>query len=848
MPPRKKPSDPAAEVPTPAAGTDTPTAATPAKASRLRRRAAAQPAAAEPGATPAAPPEPAGKSATKGLRTPPAEPAEPAAAPTATGAGADSAHIALLDIPAEPVPEGEVPLAVGVDVGIPVLEDDPKTDAGQPSPEELDRLVGGAHHDPHAVLGAHPGPGGVTVRTLRPEAERVVVLYDGRRMELERVHPAGVFVGVLDTAVVPDYRLEVTYGGTSVPADDPYRWLPTLGPTDLHLIGEGRHEKLWEVLGSHVRSYDTPEGPVMGTSFAVWAPNARGVRVIGDFNYWDGRANPMRSLGSSGVWELFIPGVGEGAHYKYQILGADSQWREKADPMARRTEVPPATASVVEVSHHDWNDQAWLRQRAGTPWHASPFSIYEVHLGSWRQGLGYRELAEQLTDYVVEQGFTHVELLPVAEHPFGGSWGYQVSSYYAPTARFGSPDDFRYLVDRLHAAGIGVLVDWVPAHFPKDAWSLGRFDGTPLYEAADPRRGEHPDWGTYIFDVGRNEVRNFLVANALFWCEEFHIDGLRVDAVASMLYLDYSRNEGEWVPNKYGGRENLDAVAFLQETNATVYRDYPGVVMIAEESTAWPGVTRPTHLGGLGFGFKWNMGWMHDSLEYVSKDPIYRGFHHGQMTFSMVYAYSENYVLPISHDEVVHGKGSLVRKMPGDRWQQLANLRAYFAFMWAHPGKQLLFMGCELAQESEWSESRSLDWWLLDNADNAGVQRLVRDLNVVYRDQAALWSQDTDPAGFAWIDANDAANNVFSFLRFGSDGSVLACISNFAGHPHEGYRIGLPAGGTWREIINTDAEVYTGSGVVNGTVTAEDVPWHGRPHSAELRVPPLGTVWLAREG
>ena len=657
----------------------------------------------------------------------------------------------------------------------------------------------------------------------------------------------GVWVTVLPFAQVPDYRLEVAYDGPPRTFDDPYRFLPTLGEIDLHLIGEGRHEELWRVLGAHTRSYDGIAGTVTGTSFAVWAPSAQGVRLSGDFNYWDGRAHPMRAMGSTGVWELFVPGIGDGTHYKFEVLGKDGVWRQKADPVAFRAEVPPATASVVFTPSYEWGDDAWLRERAQRDPLASPMSTYEVHLGSWRQGLSYRELAEQLVGHVKYLGFTHVELMPVAEHPFGGSWGYQVSSYFAPTSRFGSPDDFRYLVDTLHQAGIGVIVDWVPAHFPKDAWALAHFDGTALYEHPDPRRGEQKDWGTFVFNFGRTEVRNFLVANALYWLEEFHIDGLRVDAVASMLYLDYSREEGEWAPNEFGGRENLEAVSFLQEVNATAYRRVPGIVTIAEESTAWPGVTRPTHLGGLGFGFKWNMGWMHDSLDYMANEPIYRQYHHHQMTFSLVYAYSENYVLPISHDEVVHGKGSLLRKMPGDRWQQLANLRAYLAFMWAHPGKQLIFMGSEFGQESEWAESRSLDWWLTDNPDHHGVQTLVHDLNRVYTENRSLWSRDSDPGGFGWIDANDASNNVFSFLRHGDDGSVLACIANFSAIPHEGYRIGLPHAGRWDEVLNTDAEAYVGSGVGNlGGVDAQGEGWHGQPASATLRVPPLGTVWLLR--
>jgi 1,4-alpha-glucan branching enzyme len=710
--------------------------------------------------------------------------------------------------------------------------------------EELHRLLNGEHHDPHALLGPHPGPGGVTVRVLRPWAERVSVVYGSERVELSPVTD-GVFAGTLPVTEVPDYRLEISYSGQQMSVDDPYRYLPTLGEVDLHLISEGRHEDLWQVLGSHVRTYQGAAEPVRGTSFAVWAPNARGVRVVGDFNYWDGRGHPMRSLGSSGVWELFVPGVGDGAKYKYEILGRDGVWRQKADPMAFATEQPPATASVVHTSRYAWEDEEWMRRRASRSPHREAMSVYEVHLGSWRPGLDYRKLAEELVAYVTDLGFTHVEFLPVAEHPFGGSWGYQVTSYYAPTSRFGSPDEFRYLVDALHQAGVGVIVDWVPAHFPKDAWALARFDGTPLYEHADPTRGEHPDWGTLVFDFGRREVRNFLVANALYWLEEYHIDGLRVDAVASMLYLDYSRGEGEWQPNAYGGRENLDAVAFLQEMNATVYRRVPGIMTIAEESTSWPGVTRATHLGGLGFGFKWNMGWMHDSLGYLAHDSIYRQYHHHEMTFSMVYAYSENFILPISHDEVVHGKGSLLGRMPGDHWQRFANLRAFLAFMWAHPGKQLLFMGSEFAQESEWSETDGLRWDLLERPEHRGVQSLVRDLNRTYAGAPELWSLDSDPAGFAWIDANDATGNVFSFLRSAEGEPTLACIANFSPVPHERYRLGLPSRGRWEEVLNTDAHAYGGSGVGNlGEVEAGPEPWHGQPASAVLRLPPLGTLWL----
>ncbi|MGI8815532.1 MAG: 1,4-alpha-glucan branching protein GlgB [Pseudonocardia sp.] len=719
--------------------------------------------------------------------------------------------------------------------------------ANPPTLGETAQLIAGEHHDPHSVLGAHAVKGGMVVRALRPNADGVRVLVGGQAYPLRKVHEAGLF-----SALVPhesaDYRLEVHYGDHVEHTDDPYRWLPTLGEVDLHLIGEGRHERLWDVLGAHVRGYDTPGGPVTGTSFAVWAPTAAGVRVCGDFDGWNGLGQPMRSLGGSGVWEVFLPGVEDGARYKFRILGQDGQWREKADPMARRAEVPPATASVVTASTYEWGDADWMRRRAASNPVAEPMSAYEVHLGSWQPGLNYRGQADELVAYLDRTGFTHVELLPVAEHPFGGSWGYQVSSYYAPTSRFGTPDDFRFLVDRLHQAGYGVLIDWVPAHFPKDEWALARFDGTALYEHPDPRRGEQLDWGTLVFDFGRKEVRNFLVANALYWLDEFHVDGLRVDAVASMLYLDYSREEGQWLPNIHGGRENLEAVAFLQEFNATVYKTHPGVVTIAEESTSWPGVTRPTHLGGLGFGFKWNMGWMHDTLAYAGRDPVYRGYHHNEMTFSMVYAYSENFVLPISHDEVVHGKGSLWTRMPGDDWNKAANLRALLAYMWAHPGKKLLFMGGELGQHREWSESRSLDWGELQDPLHSGIQDLVCDLNRAYRAQPALYSQDSSPDGFSWIDANDAGGNVFSFLRWGTDGSAVACIANFAGHPHNDYRVGLPFAGQWRELLNTDSAGYGGSGVGNlGEVVAVDDPWHGRPASAVLRVPPTGVLWLIGE-
>ncbi|MGH9128285.1 MAG: 1,4-alpha-glucan branching protein GlgB, partial [Acidimicrobiales bacterium] len=664
------------------------------------------------------------------------------------------------------------------------------------------------------------------------------------------------------------YRLQFKFleGATST-EDDPYRFWPTLGEVDLHLIGEGSHRSLWEALGAHHRLHQG----VWGTAFAVWAPTARSVRVVGSFNGWDGRRHPMRSLGSSGVWEIFLPGVAPGALYKFEILSAEGHLLLKADPLAREAEAPPGTSSVVPgLSTHRWADGAWLAEReAATHWQR-PMSVYEVHLGSWRRvpedgdrSLTYAELAETLPAYVAELGFTHVELMPIAEHPYGGSWGYQVSSYYAPTTRYGDADSLRALIDAFHVAGVGVIVDWVPAHFPRDDWALARFDGSALYEHADPRQGSHPDWGTLVFNLGRNEVRNFLLANALYWFSEFHIDGLRVDAVASMLYLDYSREPGEWVPNVYGGRENLDSVGFLRSLNEVAYAEQPGVITVAEESTAWPAVSRPTYLGGLGFGFKWNMGWMHDTLEYFSKDPIHRRYHHDELTFGLLYAFSENFVLPLSHDEVVHGKGSLVSKMPGDRWSELANLRALYAWMWAHPGKQLIFMGDEIAQGAEWSHEHSLDWHLLDDPGNRGVQALVGDLNRTYRSLPALWELDGAAEGFRWIDASDVEHNVFSFLRLGTPrppepppptlsaaspippAPVLACVANLSPVVRHRYRVGLPAGGPWREVLNTDADGYGGSGVGNGgSVWAVELGWHGLPFSAELTLPPLGVLWL----
>ena len=729
-----------------------------------------------------------------------------------------------------PIPEG----AAAVD--LPAIDDD-----------VLRAVATGSYHDPHSVLGQHQvaAPGvedPVTViRTLRPLAEAVfAILPTGAHIELAHLGH-GIWQGV-DIVGPGAYELEARYdGGSTWTTDDPYRFLPTIGELDLHLIREGRHEQLWTALGAHVRDL----GGVAGTSFTVWAPHARAVRVVGDFNGWDGTLHAMRNMGASGVWELFVPGLGEGSIYKFDLLGSNGEWVRKIDPMAQFAEIPPNTASVVTVSRHEWADGEWMTRRAATDPHAGPMSVYELHFGSWRPGLGYREAADQLIDYVGALGYSHVEFLPLAEHPFGGSWGYQVTGYYAATSRFGSPDDLKYLIDRLHQAGIGVILDWVPGHFPKDDWALARFDGQALYEHSDPRRGEHKDWGTYIFDYGNSQVRNFLVANALYWLEEFHIDGLRVDAVASILYLDYSRNDGEWEPNIHGGRENLEAIGFLQEVTATAYKRNPGTVMIAEESTSYAGVTAPTSSGGLGFGLKWNMGWMHDALQYIQENPMWRSYHHSEITFSFVYAWSENFLLPISHDEVVHGKGSLIGKMPGDHWQQLANVRVFLSFMWAHPGKQLLFMGQEFGQYSEWSEERGLDWWMLDQPSHRGLWNLVAQLNAVYRDNPQLWSLDNDPGGFEWLDGSDAAGNVLAFLRKDRDGSPIAVLLNFSGAPHADYRVGLPFAGEWEELLNTDAEDFGGSGVGNfGGVTAHDEPWMGRPASAVLTLPPLGALYL----
>lgn len=615
---------------------------------------------------------------------------------------------------------------------------------------------------------------------------------------------------------------------------------------DLEGFHSGGDTEVWKRLGSHVITIDDDErGPITGTRFAVWAPNAQAVEVISDFNWWTG--DRMRLIPGSGVWGTFVEGVDEGTLYKFRIQDQWGTWHEKVDPMARYSEQAPQNASIVAETHYEWNDDEWIARREASRAHAEPMSVYEVHLGGWRHGLSYQELADQLVSYVTWQGYTHVEFMPLAEHPFAPSWGYQVTGYFSPTSRYGSPDDLRYLIDKLHQAGIGVIMDWVPGHFPKDDWALGRFDGTALYEHADPRQGEHKDWGTYIFNYGRNEVKSFLISSALYWISEFHVDGLRVDAVASMLYLDYSREEGQWVPNKYGGRENLEAIDFLRYVNSHLYSRHPGILMIAEESTSFPGVTKPVDDGGLGFGFKWNMGWMNDSLRYLELNPFHRQYHHGEMTFAMVYQYSENFILPISHDEVVHGKGSMITKIPGDDWQQFASLRAFYSYMWSFPGKQLVFMGQEFGQRHEFDESVSLEWFVADLWGHGGLKRLFRDLNKIYKENPALWQLDSDPRGFEWINADDAGNNLFSWLRRSDDGSTIACFTNFSPNPQTDYRIDLPMEGVWTEILNTDSLEYDGTGEFGnlGQIVATPLPAPDRFRAvAAVCVPPMGSVWL----
>jgi 1,4-alpha-glucan branching enzyme len=727
---------------------------------------------------------------------------------------------------------------------------------GDKTREEAQAIVAGDHPDPFAFLGPHESGERIVVRAFLPEARSVSVLDTGSAetlTSLERVHEAGLFAGSVDRRRRFPYHLVVDWGGRRVELDDPYRFPPWLGEIDLHLLAEGTHLSAYDKLGAHVTEMEGTEGVV----FAVWAPNARRVSVVGGFNNWDGRRHPMRKHLRAGLWEIFIPGLGAGERYKYEIKTESGALLLKADPYAFAAEKPPATASIVhDFGRRAWQEGAWLAERGRHVDRAAPVSIYEVHLGSWKRKpeegdryLSYRELADELVPHAKEMGFTHIELLPVSEYPFDGSWGYQPTGLFAPTSRFGAPADFRAFVETAHRAGLGVIIDWVPGHFPSDTHGLGSFDGTHLYEHADPRQGLHKDWDTLIYNYGRREVANYLLANGLFWLDRYHADGLRVDAVASMLYLDYSRKEGEWVPNKFGGRENLDAIDFIRRLNEIAYSGHPGIATIAEESTAWPMVSRPTYLGGLGFGYKWNMGWMHDTLEYMSHDPIYRSHHHNQLTFGLLYAFTENFILPLSHDEVVHGKRSLLDKMPGDRWQRFANLRAYYTFMFGHPGKKLLFMGAEFAQEREWNHDKSLDWHLLADPAHAGVQRLVRDLNALYRALPALHARDCEAEGFEWIDANDSANSVLSFLRKAEPEQQAAIVAvNFTPVPRQGYRVGVPRQGYYREAFNSDGAMYGGSNMGNGGgVMAEPVPWHGRPFSIALTLPPLGGLILASE-
>jgi 1,4-alpha-glucan branching enzyme len=722
---------------------------------------------------------------------------------------------------------------------------------------EIDALVRGDCGDPFSLLGPHlEGPAGIVVRCFYPTATRVWVIdHSGKELaELERWHEAGFFAGPIGTPHRNPYRLRISLPDRMIEIDDPYRFPPILGDLDIHLLAEGTHLRLYERLGAQLAEI---EG-VPGVSFAVWAPNARRVSVVGSFNDWDGRRHPMRKNIESGVWQIFLPGLGAGELYKYEIKAADGRLLPlKADPLAFQAEKPPHTASVVHgPTRFAWEDAAWMGGRQAINQRSAPISIYECHLGSWariegegNRYLTYDELGDRLVPYVREMGFTHLELLPISEYPFDGSWGYQPIGAYAPTSRFGTPEGFARFVDRCHRAGIGLFLDWVPGHFPTDAHGLPYFDGTHLYEHADPRLGMHQDWNTLIYNYGRREVANYLLANALFWLERYHVDGLRVDAVASMLYLDYSRKPGQWLPNRFGGNENLEATAFLRRLNELVYGQVPGAVTMAEESTAWPMVSRPTYLGGLGFGYKWNMGWMHDTLRYIGKDPIHRHWHHNDLTFGLLYAFSENFILPISHDEVVHGKGSLLGRMPGDRWQRFANLRAYLGFMFAHPGKKLLFMGCEFAQEREWNHDTALDWGLLSDPFHRGVQSLLRDLNRIYRDLPALHELDCEQPGFEWIDASDQERSLLSFLRRGRNGASIAIAAcNFTPVPRPNCRLGVPMPGHYVERVNTDSLFYGGGNIGNGSgVTAESIPWHGRPYSIELTLPPLATLIIERQ-
>ncbi len=704
-------------------------------------------------------------------------------------------------------------------------------------------IIEARHHDPFSVLGRHHEAGDELVRVFLPHAQQVSI---ENGPELTRIEGTDLFQGSIKGWDIPLHYvlLWTDTEGQQHRTIDPYSFAPQIPDFDLYLFNTGKHWHIYRILGAHLHTVDGIEG----TLFAVWAPNAERVSVVGDFNRWDGRCHPMRCRYTSGVWELFIPGLGEGTLYKFEIRNRQhGTVFVKTDPYGRFFELRPNTAAiVVRDGQYTWHDQDWLKKRSQWDWQHQPMSVYEVHLGSWRRKpdgsfLNYRELAEQLVAYVKEQGFTHLELLPITNHPLDASWGYQTTGYYAPTSRFGCPDDFRWFVDYCHQNGIGVILDWVPAHFPKDAWALAWFDGTPLYEHADPRRGEHRDWGTLIYDYGRYEVKNFLLGSAMYWLEEFHVDGLRVDAVASMLYLDYSRQPGDWVPNQYGGNENLEAIEFLRELNSVTQHQHPGCVIIAEESTSWPQVTRPPWVGGLGFAMKWNMGWMHDTLHYFSKDPIFRKYHHDQLTFGLLYVFSENFVLPFSHDEVVHGKGSMLGKMPGDEWQRFANLRLLYTYMFTYPGKKLLFMGNEFAQVPEWDYARELEWFVLQYSYHRGVQSLVADLNRLYVNRPELHRYDFQPQGFEWIDCHDSLQSTLSYLRK-SDDDFLVVALNFTPVPRHDYRLGVPKAGSYQEIFNSDSAFYGGSNLGNGWIEAEPIPWMGRPYSISITLPPLAGV------
>ncbi len=729
-----------------------------------------------------------------------------------------------------------------------------RTPTSSTDPNALKLILGAAHGDPFGFLGLHGNPAGdgFVLRVFRPQTAKVIVIPDGgSEIEMSCLDREGFYEHVFaDAKERFGYRLKFQFGETLTDAQaDAYSFGSVLGDQDLHYFGEGNHRRLWESMGAHPKEF----GGVTGVSFSVWAPNAHRVSVVGDFNAWDGRVHPMRNR--NGIWEIFIPHIGQGDHYKFELVGADGSLFKKSDPYAFFSQHGTETASIIyDLNRYEWKDNEWMEKRATHDQYHTPMSIYEVHLGSWKRKfeednrfLSYVEFADELVDYVVDMGYTHIELMGVAEFPFDGSWGYQVCGYFAPTSRFGTPDEFRLFIDRCHQRDIGVIVDWVPAHFPKDAHGLAKFDGTALYEHADPRQGEHADWGTLIFNFGRNEVRNFLISNAMFWLQEYHIDGLRVDAVASILYLDYSKEAGEWVPNEFGGRENLEAIEFLKQLNQVCYEENPGIMTIAEESTAFPGVSRPVSGGGLGFGFKWNMGWMNDSLSYMENEPIHRKHHHGKATFSMIYAYHENYVLVLSHDEVVHGKGSLVQKMPGDRWQQAANVRMFLSWMFAHPGKKLLFQGIDIGQGEEWKHNESLPWHLLEYDEHKGTQSLVRDLNRAYVNEPALHELDHEEGGFEWIDHSDADNSLFSFIRRDRAGNSIVVIANATPVPRTGYRLGVPEGGFYEEILNSDAQIYGGSNIGSGGgIPSSHHEAHGKPQSIQVDIPPLATVFFKR--